>query len=264
VRRRTDAAFLSLFALFVLAVVAMDVFNVAHERAQAGRPVPIWEPVVWEFSSGLVLILLAPLALRVVRRVPPTAPPALGWIPIHLAAMLVFSLVHVVVMGGLRFAAYALVGGFYAPLAPLGDWPYELRKDALVYAGLVVLYRVWTASAPPSPRLATTGPAPLEIRDGPRLRVLPLEDIAWIEAAGNYVEIHAGEGVILHRAALSQMERRLAGEGFVRIHRSRLVRRAAIRAVETSPSGDFTVRLASGEALGGSRRYRTESLAHGA
>ncbi|MCI3134159.1 LytTR family DNA-binding domain-containing protein [Phenylobacterium aquaticum] len=263
-RRRTDAAFLSLFALFVLAGVTMDVFNVAHERAEAGRPVPIWEPAVWEFSSGLVLILLAPLAIRVARRAPPVPPPALGWVPIHLVAMLVFSLVHVVVMGGLRFAAYALAGGFYAPLAPLGDWPYELRKDALVYAGLVILYRVWMVSAPAATASAPAAPAPLEIRDGARLRRLPLADIAWIEAAGNYVEIHAGEGVILHRAALWELERRLAGEGFVRIHRSRLVRRAAIRSLETSPSGDFTVKLATGEALGGSRRYRAECLAHGA
>ncbi|WP_304167841.1 LytTR family DNA-binding domain-containing protein [Phenylobacterium aquaticum] len=262
--RRTDAAFLALFALVALAVVGVDVFSVAHERAEAGRPLPIWEPAVWELSSGLVLIALIPLVQGLTRRIPPRRPPAMAWAAIHLAALAAFSLVHVLAMGALRYLAYAAVGQFYDPLAPLGDWVYELRKDALVYVSLVGLYEIWRATAPPAPAQTPAGPAMLEIRDGARRRFLSLADIAWVEAAGNYVQIHGGEGAVLHRASLSQMGRDLASEGFVRIHRSRLVRRAAIRAVETSPSGDFTVSLASGEVLAGSRRYRAECLAHSA
>ncbi|MGB3754617.1 MAG: LytTR family transcriptional regulator DNA-binding domain-containing protein [Parerythrobacter sp.] len=46
------------------------------------------------------------------------------------------------------------------------------------------------------------------------------------------------------------------GNPFVRIHRSRLARRAALRRVDMLKSGDFTVTLANGETLRGSRRYR--------
>ena len=46
------------------------------------------------------------------------------------------------------------------------------------------------------------------------------------------------------------------GPGFARIHRGQLVRRAAIRRIETDRSGDFTVTLEGGTALRGSRRYR--------
>jgi DNA-binding LytR/AlgR family response regulator len=56
------------------------------------------------------------------------------------------------------------------------------------------------------------------------------------------------------------MERSLEGAGFVRIHRSRLVRRAAITQVESKPSGDYVVRLSDGRELSGSRRYRRPLL----
>lgn len=46
------------------------------------------------------------------------------------------------------------------------------------------------------------------------------------------------------------------GELFVRIHRSRLVNRAAICSIDTNPSGDFEVETAAGAVLKGSRRFR--------
>lgn len=46
------------------------------------------------------------------------------------------------------------------------------------------------------------------------------------------------------------------GSGFARFHRGRLVRRAAIRRIETDRSGDFPVALEGGATLRGSRRFR--------
>jgi DNA-binding LytR/AlgR family response regulator len=57
------------------------------------------------------------------------------------------------------------------------------------------------------------------------------------------------------------MQRRLQAAGFIRIHRSRLVRRDAVAAVESKPTGDFVVRLRDGRELAGSRRYRRPLLA---
>lgn len=243
----------------VLAITTVDMFSVVHDRALAGRPAPLWEPAIWEFTSGLVLWLLTPALMTLTRRLPPRPPPALGWLVWHLAGALAFSLVHVLAMGLLRSLTYAAIGSFYAPLAPLGDWPYELRKDLVTYAGLVTVYAIWRG---PVSEVATVGqgPAPIEVRDGARRLFVPVSDILWVEAAGNYVELHRDAAPILHRAALAEMERRLAGLGFVRIHRSRLVRRDAIVAVETRSSGDFVVRLAGGQVLAGSRRFRTQAL----
>ena len=62
--------------------------------------------------------------------------------------------------------------------------------------------------------------------------------------------------MLLHRATLRAMEAQLTAHGFVRIHRSRLIRRSAIRTIETNDSGDFEAVLVSGVVLRGSRRFR--------
>ena len=72
--------------------------------------------------------------------------------------------------------------------------------------------------------------------------------------AGGHLLIEGAPGLAKTRAV-----KRLAAAmdgGFARIHRSRLVRRDAVRRLETLPSGDFTVMLDDGTELRGSRRFR--------
>lgn len=245
-------------ALFLFALV--NTFSVIDDVRGTGRSLPAWEPFVWETSSVVVILAMMPIFMALVRRVWPLGPPWPRALAVHLAGLLVFALIHVAAMGVLRWAVYAAVGGYYAPFGPLGDFLYEFRKDALGYLGFLFLYVLWRRqrvqpAAEPGPE-----PGAIEVRDGARRRFVPLEEVAWIEAAGNYVELHHGATPILHRAPLSQMERQLQGAGFVRIHRSRLVRRAAIAQVESKPSGDYLVRLADGRELAGSRRYRRPLL----
>ena len=197
---------------------------------------------------------------RFTRRVWPLDPPWWRTGLWHVAALVAYSLAHVSGMGALRAVVYALVGGRYAALSPLGDFPYEFRKDALGYVAFVFLYATWRLLALRRAEPAPAGEPAIEVRDGARRRFVPLSEVAWIEAAGNYVELHRGQTPILHRAPLSEMERQLHGAGFVRIHRSRLVRRAAVVEVESKPSGDYVVRLADGRELAGSRRYRRPLL----
>ncbi|WP_340646373.1 LytTR family DNA-binding domain-containing protein [Phenylobacterium sp.] len=257
--RRGDLLFTALIVLAAGCVIIVDIFSILHDRARFGRPVPWWEPAVWELSSGLVLTGLLPGVLWLIRRAPPRLSPPFGWVVVHIAGGLTFSLAHVVAMGLLRSGVYASVGRVYHPLGPLADWPYELRKDLLIYAGIVGLYPLWRTLRALRPA-SSTAPEVLEVRDGARRVFLPVADILWVEAAGNYVELHTPGVGVLHRASLTQMERRLADHGFVRIHRSRLVNRAAVVQVETRSSGDFAIRLTSGETLTGSRRFRAGVL----
>lgn len=60
---------------------------------------------------------------------------------------------------------------------------------------------------------------------------LPPEHIAWVAAAGNYVELHGADRALLMRAPLAAVEQALAPHGFVRIHRSTLVNRRRIARV---------------------------------
>jgi hypothetical protein len=256
---RADLPFFGLSAIIILMITVIDAAGIADDLARSGRPAAPWEPYVWEISSGLVLLLMTPAIVAVTRRVWPRRPPPFGWIGIHLAAAVAISLVHVVAMGAIRWAVYAALNGYYDPLWPFHHWPYELRKDLLVYASIVATYVAWRLlRTRPS---ATPGPEILEVRDGARRHFVSLSDVVWVEAAGNYVELHRGGGGLLHRASLAEMERRLQRAGFVRIHRSRLVRKDAVARIESKATGDFVVHLRDGRELAGSRRYRRPLLA---
>ncbi len=85
------------------------------------------------------------------------------------------------------------------------------------------------------------------------LPLLPRQ-IEWIAAAGNYVELHGAAGQTrIHRAPLRSVETVLETKGFVRIHRSTLVRADRIEKIESGH-----VRLASGKRLRVGPRYRAE------
>ncbi len=82
---------------------------------------------------------------------------------------------------------------------------------------------------------------------------LPLDpgQIEWVAAAGNYVEIRSAGRTRIERASLAAVERRLRRHGFVRIHRSTLVRRDRIARIRPSD-----VVLADGTSLKTGKRYR--------
>ncbi len=80
--------------------------------------------------------------------------------------------------------------------------------------------------------------------------------INWIEAAGNYVEIHTENGVHTARGTLAAFAQRLAAAGFVRIHRSRVVNPLRVVSYQPTASGDVEVEMADGTMLAGSRRFR--------
>jgi hypothetical protein len=257
---RGDGPFVLTVAVALMLFALVNTFSVLDEIKGTGRRLAFWEPFVWETSSIVVILAMTPVFLALVRRVWPLDPPWPRAVAVHVAGLLVFALVHITAMGVLRWAVYAAVGGYYAPFSPLGDFLYEFRKDALGYAGFIFLYVLWRRQRTRPTTEPSAEPGAIEVRDGALRHFVPLGEVAWIEAAGNYVELHRGQTPILHRAPLSEMERQLQGAGFLRIHRSRLVRRDAIAQVVSKPSGDYVVRLADGRELAGSRRYRRPLL----
>lgn len=79
--------------------------------------------------------------------------------------------------------------------------------------------------------------------------------VEWIEAEGNYVRIHAGGHSGLVRSTLAAIESQLIAEDFVRIHRSALCRRSAIKGYRRKPSGALLALLASGAEAPMGRRF---------
>jgi two-component system LytT family response regulator len=104
------------------------------------------------------------------------------------------------------------------------------------------------ASVPRPPRLVAR-------RNGVA-RIIPLEEVHWIGAAGNYAEVHTAGRAQLIDESIASLAARLPAQDFARIHRAVIVRLDAIAEIKRGSHGDGTVRLASGVELRISRRYR--------
>jgi len=96
----------------------------------------------------------------------------------------------------------------------------------------------------------------LVVKSGGRVFFLRTQDIDWIEAAGNYVRLHLGEQNHLFRETMNNMEGRLDGRRFVRIHRSRIVNTDRIKEMQPWFNGEHVVVLQNGTRLTLSRGYR--------
>lgn len=73
-----------------------------------------------------------------------------------------------------------------------------------------------------------------------RVRLLPVEQIAWIEADGMYVNLHTRDGAAhLHRGLLGSLETSLDGHQFIRIHRSAIVNIDVVSELRQDAHGDY-------------------------
>ena len=84
---------------------------------------------------------------------------------------------------------------------------------------------------------------------------IKVEDIDWVEAAGDYVSIHAGSKSHLLRETMSGLMKKLHPRKFVRVHRSSIVKVDSIRELKPYFHGDYIIILKNGKELKLSRRY---------
>lgn len=76
---------------------------------------------------------------------------------------------------------------------------------------------------------------------------IDVDDVIWIGTAANYVEVHLAGRVVLHRATITAMAARLPPEQFVRLHRTVLARRSAVRSLQVRPDGSHLALLSNGD-----------------
>jgi two-component system LytT family response regulator len=96
----------------------------------------------------------------------------------------------------------------------------------------------------------------LVIKERGQVLFLNAADIDWIEAAGYYACLHVGRETHVMRRTLSELERDLGEERFVRIHRSIIVNLDRIRGLELQHGGEYEVVLKAQTRLRLSRRFR--------
>jgi two-component system, LytTR family, response regulator len=94
-----------------------------------------------------------------------------------------------------------------------------------------------------------------------RILFLPVTDIRWIGAEGNYVRLCTATETHLLRETMSHLEERLDPRGFLRVHRSFIVNLKYVKEVRREADGDSVVIMDSGHKVALGRSYRA-SLNH--
>ncbi|HEX8155301.1 MAG TPA: response regulator [Thermoanaerobaculia bacterium] len=100
----------------------------------------------------------------------------------------------------------------------------------------------------------------ITVRHRDRFLIVKTADVDWLAAAGNYVEVHAGEKAYLVRSTIANLDARLDPRTFVRIHRSTIVNVERIAEIRSDAHGDYDVTLHGGKVLRMTRNYSERVL----
>jgi two-component system LytT family response regulator len=98
--------------------------------------------------------------------------------------------------------------------------------------------------------------ARITVKEEERITFVPVDDLLWIEAANKYVVLHTSSQTHVARQTIQTLSRQLDPARFVRIHRSILVRKSAVRGLQPLFHGDYVLRLTDGTELTLSRTFR--------
>lgn len=99
-------------------------------------------------------------------------------------------------------------------------------------------------------------PRRLAIRDGREQSCVDVDRIDWVDAAGDYMCVHAAGETHVLRGTMKQLEKLLDPALFVRIHRSAIVNRVRVKRLRPHRNGEYFLTLDSGHELKLSRNYK--------
>lgn len=99
-------------------------------------------------------------------------------------------------------------------------------------------------------------PDVLPIRQGRETVRVPVASIRWIDAAGDYMCIHAGNDTHILRGTMKELEELLDPKLFQRVHRSTIVNLRLVKSLRAHMNGEYFLTLDGGHELKLSRTYR--------
>lgn len=87
------------------------------------------------------------------------------------------------------------------------------------------------------------------IRDGSKIRIVPLHEVIMLEAADDYVKIHTAKGAFLKKRTMQSFEANLPSSQFVRVHRSYIVNIAQITRIDPMEKENHVALLKDGPSV---------------
>ncbi|MDG1750464.1 MAG: LytTR family DNA-binding domain-containing protein [Thalassotalea sp.] len=263
---RYEIAFLIVYFFINATLLATSVIMEGH-RNYDELPFQMWEPFIWEYASAISTLILFPCIVWLLKKSPfewQTVPSSLTK---YFFASIVFSVTHVAIMVGIKEVVYWFMNTRY----DFGDFWfemfYEYRKDVwsfLIFIFAIksygfILSRLQGEASPIAEGEESSLPVNIDrllIKKLGKEFIIKVEDVQWLESAGNYVNLHIDDRIYPLRFTLGKLSEELAAKGFCRIHRSHAVRLDAIESITPLSSGDSEVKLITGKILNLSRRYK--------
>ena len=117
--------------------------------------------------------------------------------------------------------------------------------------------RLTTQSDTP-PRTTPASGRTLSLQLGRRMLRVDEADIQVVRAQGNYLDIETKLGTFTYRRPLGEFIQQLDARAFLRVHRSSVVRIAAVAEILTLGSGRYRLTLDCGRVLVTGRGYRSD------
>ncbi len=244
--------------------------DAAREHASFDLPTA----VINEGSSIAISLCLLPLLLAACHRWPLALDNWKHRLPLYLFGSIAWTLLHVGGMVALRKLIHASLGGRYDYGPWLGNLLYEYGKDAQTFFLIVTVAHgfAWYArlrqgeahalsspdeGVPKVPESMPDRPQRFLVRKLGREFLIATDDIEWLQANGNYVNLHLGGQVYPLRSAIGGIESQLDDSRFLRVHRSHIVNLRFIVSIEPTEAGDALIHMKDGAVVPCSRTYRT-------
>ncbi len=249
-------------------------------------PKRVWSPSFWPLQASgwavlYVLLLLAALPHLTERDI--LRYNTLGWAILFCLTLLIRPVCRVVsarwagswlALEGFAFGLSLVLGGLVTVATGLGtfgwsrlngsNWMVSGVQSAIVlflWCSLYFSIKNWRSERSDGSGEKVDGQeftsyaARFAIRNGSRIQVVSQENVLWISAARDYVELHTRAGTHLLRETMRSLQQKLDPARFVRIHRSRIVRWDQIVELSSREGGEYVVKLRDGSEHRCSRTY---------
>jgi len=96
----------------------------------------------------------------------------------------------------------------------------------------------------------------ITIKDRDSIKLIKMDSIAWVDAAGDYMCVHAEGETHIMRCTMTQLLKELDANIFKRVHRSTIVNLNCIEEVIPHTKGEYFLQIDHGERIKVSRNYR--------
>ncbi len=264
-----------ILVIWAIGLILVQSASVYEDRQVLGQSVSYWKAFCWESTSIISVFVLAIPLTGLSVKYPLDQGKLLNWVLLILC-FVPFTFLHVVMMSKAREIWYGLAGWEWKTLECCGHWLYEARKDLMSYVTVNISIYLWqfiVRRVKGEAKLVHQGKEQKQkTRNPTEDRILikklgneylvNLSEVLWIEASGNYVNLHTLDSVYPMRATMAATEKRFSELNFCRVHRSTIVNMSKVESSKAVESGDYLIKMTNGLELKMSRRYKDAFVEH--